>query len=94
MTTITYRIYGADGHRMKDSFGKSEVYDFSDEKNVRIVRVKREDVLKTNDYIEVSITSENALECYRELNGQLSDGLWENCRIGHIKRIVIREEKR
>lgn len=86
MTTIKWRLYGADGHRMKDSFGDSETYDFSDDHETRIIKVARKDVLNTNEYIEVTITANTAIDCIRELSGQVSDGLWENCRIGRSER--------
>lgn len=82
--TITkiYKIYGADGHRQRISFQNSFVWDFSNETETRIIEVDCQDKTKTNDYVIVKITRNTEQDCIDELEGQLSDGLFENSRYG------------
>ena len=87
MTTRTWRIYGAEGHRQRESFNKSYKYDFSQGDEVRIIEVRNSDITGTNEYTEVSITRNTADECLEELNGQLSDGIFENSRTGIIEEV-------
>ena len=86
--TRSWKVYGADGHRQRESFGKSYSFDFSnDDDGMRIIEVEREDRTGTNDYVIVNITRNTAEECEREFNGQLSDGIFENSRTGKIEEI-------
>lgn len=83
--TRTWKVYGAAGHRQRESFCDSYRYDFScDEDGIRIIEVECADKTGTNDYVIVRITRNNAEECIDELNGQLSDGIFENSRTGDI----------
>ena len=41
----------------------------------------------TNEYSIVRITRNTAEECLQELEGQLSDGIFENSRVGVIEEI-------
>lgn len=87
--TKAWKIYGAAGHRMKESFNRSYVYDFSnDADGIRIIEVENSDKTGTNEYIIIRITRNSGNECIRELNGQLSDGIFENCRVGEIEEIT------
>ena len=85
--TRTWKVYGQDGHRQKQSFGESETWDFSENGKVRIIDIVRADKTGTNDFVMVSITRDTAEECQRELDGQLSDGIFENCRYGEVEEI-------
>ena len=86
--TRSWKVYGADGHRQRESFGKSYSFDFSnDDDGMRIIEVEREDRTGTNDYVIVNITRNTAEECEREFNGQLSDGIFENSRTGKVEEI-------
>lgn len=87
MVTRSWKIYGAEGHRQRESFNKSYKYDFSKAGNVRIIEVENSDKTGTNDYSLVRITRNTAEECFQELDGQLSDGIFENSRIGTIEEI-------
>ena len=82
--TKTWKVYGADGHRQRESFNTSYKYDFSNETGVRIIEVFNSDVTGTNDYSIIRITRDSAEECERELDGQVSDGIFENSRVGKI----------
>ena len=87
MVTRTWRVYGNDGHRQKESCHKSARYDFSDGNRIRIVEVLNADTTGTNDYTVISITRDTAGECEDELHGQLSDGIFENCAVGIVEEI-------
>ena len=94
MTTRMWRVYGADGHRQKESFFHSYTYDFSDEKfGTRIIHVANSDVTGTNYYTLITITRNTANECLEELYGQISDGIFENCRVGKVIEIFSKEEQ-
>lgn len=93
--TRSWKVYGMDGHRNKISFGKSFAYDFSKGENVRRIECDCSDKTGTNDYVIVKITRNTAEECKNELEGQLSDGIFENCRTGKVEEIPsdIKEKK-
>ena len=80
--TRTWKVYGAEGHRQRESFCGSQKYDFSENGKVRILETG------TNDYSIVRITRQTAEECQEELDGQLSDGIFENSRFGKIEEII------
>lgn len=84
MITRVWRVYGMDGHRQRESFHKSYTYDFSKGNDVRIIEVRNSDLTGTNEYTEIAITRNTEDECFFELDGQLSDGIFENCRTGKI----------
>lgn len=82
MATKTYRIYGLEGHRVKESFNASYIRDWSADDDIRIISVACADLTGTNDYVDLTITRNTVEECQRELEGQLSDGIFENQRTG------------
>ena len=86
--TRTWKVYGADGHRQRESFCDSQKYDFSENGKVRILEILNSDQTGTNDYSIVRITRETAEECQEGLDGQLSDGVFENSRFGKIEEII------
>lgn len=86
--TKTWRVYGLTGHRQRESFNESYKYDFTQGYKVRIIEVKNSDKTGTNAYTEISITRNSASECDRELDGQISDGIFENSRVGKIQEIA------
>ena len=92
MVTRAWKVYGAEGHRQRESFCSSYKYDGSNGDNVRIVEVENSDKTGTNEYSIVRITRNTAEECLQELEGQLSDGIFENSRVGVIEE--LREENR
>lgn len=85
--TRTWRVYGANGHRQAESFNASTCYDWSDGDSVRIVSTQNADVTGTNGYSIVRITRNTAEECQRELDGQISDGIFENYNVGEVVEI-------
>ena len=82
--TKTFKIYGADGHRQAASFGKSFLWDFSEDGRKRIILCQNADMTNTNAYSLLTIVRNTEKECYEELKGQLSDGIFENCKTGRI----------
>lgn len=88
MITRTWKVYGMDGHRQRESFGKSYAWDFSEGDDIRRISVENSDVTGTNEYSVVHITRNTAAECERELWGQISDGVFENSRTGRVTEVV------
>ena len=92
MKTKTWKIYGAEGHRQRESFNASYKYDFSNESDgIRIIEVMNADTTGTNDYTIVEITRDTEQLCIEELNGQLTDGIFENSRCGLVVDITEAE---
>lgn len=84
MVTRTWRVYGVEGHRQRESFDNSYKYDFSENGRTRVIEVFNADKTGTNDYSLVRITMNTADECEEELEGQVTDGIFENSRTGKI----------
>lgn len=85
--TRAWKVYGVDGHRQRESFNKSCKYDFSENGIIRIIEVDNSDKTGTNEYSIIRITRNSSEECEEELNGQLSDGIFENSRVGKVVEI-------
>ena len=88
--TRSWKVYGAPGHRQRESFYPSYEYDFSDELfgGIRKIKVENSDITGTNDYSIIRITRPTAAECLEELEGQISDGIFENSRVGDVVEII------
>lgn len=91
MKTRTWKLYGLGGHRQKESFNSSCKYDFSKGDNIRIIEVENFDKTGTNEYSIIRITRNTSEECFDELQGQISDGIFENSRVGEIEEIKKRQ---
>ena len=87
--TKAFKVYGQGEHRQRESFCKSYSYDFSRENYTRFITVLNADVTGTNEYSLVIITRDTEEECFDELNGQLSDGIFENSRTGFVKEVDL-----
>lgn len=87
MAKRSWKIYGIPGHRQRESFGKSYVWDFSKGENVRILEMENSDITNTNEYSILRITRNTEEECKEELFAQVSDGIFENSRVGRIEEI-------
>lgn len=86
--TRTWKVYGVDGHKQRESFNRSYKWDFSNKEcGVRIIEVENSDKTGTNDYSIIRISRNTYEECYDELKGQISDGIFENSRVGEIVEI-------
>lgn len=78
-------------HRNRESFFESREYDFTklddtegyhpDHLGVRNIKILNSDITGTNDYSIVIITRDNEALCDREMEGQWSDGIFENCNV-------------
>lgn len=89
MFTKAWKVYGADGHRQRESFNESYRYDFScEEDGTRIIEVLNSDKTGTNDYSIIKITRDSLGQCIDEFWGQLYDGVFENSRTGRIEEIT------
>jgi hypothetical protein len=87
--TRTWRVYGAEGHRQREAFNASCKYDWSKEDGcTRIIEVLNADVTGTHAYSVVRITRDTAEECADDLDGQISDGIFENSRVGKIEEVI------
>ena len=88
MVTRSWKVYGIPGHRQRESFNSSYTYDFSEEGDVRIIEVENSDKTGTNEYTVVKVTRNTAEECEAELSGQITDGIFENSRVGEVLEIA------
>lgn len=78
---IVARVFGVEGHRQRHSFMES--YPFTDNNGVHFI-VRNSDLTGTNDYTELEIHASNKALCLSALEGQVSDGIFENCRVGRV----------
>jgi hypothetical protein len=71
------------------SFSESVLWDFSDKYDgTRIIEILNHDKTGSHDYSIIRITRDTAKDCADELDGQISDGAFENCRTGKIVEIL------
>lgn len=84
-TTKMWKVYGAVGQHQVESFNPSKCYDFSEGGNTRIIEVLNSDKTGTNEYSVVKITCNSPEECYEELRGQLTEGIFENSYVGRTE---------
>ncbi len=86
--TRAWKVYGQPEHQQKISFESSDDYDWTTpEYGVRLVSIDTAERTGTHDYVIVRITRNTAQECGRELDGQLSDGIFENYHFGKVEEI-------
>lgn len=60
---------------------------FSKNGKTRILEIFNQDKTGTNDYSILKITCDTLSEVESELDGQLSDGIFENFRVGRIDEV-------
>ena len=79
-----WKIYGAEGHRQKQSFGKTESFVTWDGVKTFICR---EDCTGTNDYVFLGIVLDelDRERAEHNLQAQIDDGLFENSRVGKVE---------
>lgn len=85
--TRAWKVYGAHGHRQRESFCNSYKYNFSEGEETRFIEVLNSDRTGTNEYSIIRCTRNTAYECEREFYGQLDDGVFENSRVGSWEEI-------
>lgn len=83
----SWKVYGASGHTQRESYNESYKYDFSTPDETRIIEVENFDKTGTHDYSIIRITRDSFEECEEELDGQITDGVFENSRTGRIEEI-------
>lgn len=81
MIRVTFRVFGKEGHRQRASFGRSFEFSTSDGAHIECLC---EDRTYTNRFAEIVITANSFTRCAVELNAQLSDGIFESCKVGKI----------
>ena len=86
--TRTWRVWGANGHRQRESFEPSYKYDWTEGEDIREFEVENSDKTGTNEYSIIRITRNTAEECEAELEGQLSDGIFEGVNYGKVEELV------
>lgn len=84
MNMRTWRVYGEDGHRQRESFAPSWSKKTISGAKVSIFNA---DATGTHAYSIVRITAPTAEQCEAELLGQLSDGVFENSRTGKVEEL-------
>lgn len=82
MCEMEFKVFGLLGHRLKESFFESWKADWSSGNDIRKIEVLNSDVTGTNLYSIVKITRNTIDECIDEIEGQISDGIFENMRTG------------
>ena len=55
MVTRSWKVYGAEGHRQRESFGQSRRFDFSEGDDIKIIEVDNSDKTGTNDFSIIRI---------------------------------------
>ena len=89
----TFKVYGQIGHSNKESFEPSFTWDFSnDADGIRVIHVANGDETGNYDFVELTIERDTRYLVYKELCGQLSDGLFENIRTEEVTEIRNGEE--
>jgi len=88
MVKISWKVYGLKNQDQKESYNESEYYDFSDDSDgTRILEVENYDKTGTHEYVIVRITRDSECQCYGELDGQITDGIFENYDVGEVELI-------
>ena len=86
--TRAFRIWGAEGHRQRESFNPSYWYDFSNRHETRVLEVFNSDLTGTNQYTVVRVTCDTDIQCYNEISGQITDGIFENSATGKVEDVT------
>ena len=86
-----WKLYGLDGYRQEESFSKSYKIDLSNDNQTRVYEVFNSDRIHTNMFSVVKITTNSVEDCCKELDAQISDGLFKNIEIGKVEEITLEE---
>ena len=86
MTTKIYKVYGLEGHRQRASFGESGI--INPWNSTASIAEINSDITGTNEYTVLIIKAETEEDCVAELEAQLSDGIFENCRVGRVEEVL------
>lgn len=83
----SWKVYGRDGHRQRESFNQSYTHYLSTREKKLVIDMQNSDITGTNDYSIVRIECNTPEECEREFCAQLSDGIFENSGVGRVEKI-------
>lgn len=84
MESMIFVVFGADGHRQRESFNDSCKFN-TERAEVEVINSDR---TGSNMYTLMQITAEDFETCREEFAGQLGDGVFENSRTGEIQEIT------
>lgn len=84
MTQMAWRVYGEAGHTQRESYRASYEWDFSEGNDTRIIEVENADKTGTHMYSILRVTRNTKAECEDEMRGQISDGVFENSKVGRV----------
>ena len=77
-----WKIYGAEGHRQRESFFPSKFFDFSENEKIKMISVLNADLTNTNEFSVLAITANTEKDCDTCFVGQIDDGIFENSAVG------------
>ncbi len=86
--TKAWKLHGLNGHGQRDSFNESNIYDFSEGKNIRIIEIMNADKTLSPKYSLVKITRNTVKECQEELEEQISNGILKNVKAEDVEEIL------
>lgn len=82
-----WKVYGADGHRQRESFADSFSFITL---NDALIMIGNYDMTGSHEYTQVVIIAKNEKLCDGEFEAQITDGVFENSRTGKIE--VVKAE--
>lgn len=85
MYTRIFKAYGAEGHRIKESFSTSHSFETERDGEKLNVSVLCSDVTGHNDFVLVVITGDSQEKIFEEIDGQITDGIFENQNVGNVQ---------
>ena len=90
MTQVTkaWKLYGPNDHKQEESLKPSYKVDLSNDSDTRIYEVFNSDKTGETKYSIVKITTSSSTDCNKELDAQISDGLFEHMNIGEVEEIL------
>lgn len=87
--TRMWKVYGREGHRQAMSFEPTVRYDWSTKDETRKVEFINSDETGTNEYTLVRITCDSAMACANEIDGQITDGYFEDVCVGGAEEVKV-----
>ena len=81
-----FKVYGAEGHRQRESFNPSFYQKLSGNSEIHVIN---SDYTGTNEYSIAIVKASTEKECYHIFESQLSDGVFETSRVGRWEEITL-----
>ena len=88
---MEWKVFGAEGHRQRQSFFESAKWDLSRDGDIRIIEADNSDRTGTNEFTLFRVTRNSKRECEEEFDGQISDGYFEESVVGETTLISEKE---